>query len=50
MNESNQPADDPEPTGKSAHLTTQRLEKLPLDELLERRYRRLRGYGAYATA
>ena len=28
----------------------QALEKLPLDELLERRYRRLRGYGAYATA
>lgn len=27
----------------------QALEKLPLDELLERRYRRLRGYGAYAT-
>ncbi len=29
MNESNQAADDPELTGKSAHLTTQRLEKLP---------------------
>ena len=27
----------------------QALEKLPLDELLDRRYRRLRGYGAYAT-
>lgn len=26
------------------------LEKLPLDELLARRYRRLRGYGAYETA
>ncbi len=26
------------------------LEQLPLDELLARRYRRLRGYGAYETA
>jgi len=26
------------------------LADVPLDELLERRYRRLRGYGAYAAA
>ena len=26
------------------------LEQVPADQLLERRYRRLRGYGAYETA
>ena len=26
------------------------LQALPVDELLERRYRRLRSYGAYETA
>jgi acetyl-CoA carboxylase carboxyl transferase subunit alpha len=26
------------------------LEQLPIDELLQRRYERLRGYGAYEAA